>query len=165
EAIPVKLPDARDELNLAEFPLCAIADRLAPEQKTLTFEDRTWDSNRGEMVVRQLTVTGSDEYGLPTALDDEVLLGLIQLSKLQCFCDRKVQFTRYQLLRLLGWGDDHKSYGRLEKSLNRWVGVTLYYKNAWWDKGQQCWADEKFHVLDNVTLFDREKARKQKRIG
>ena len=80
-----KLTDGRDELNLAEFPLSAIADRLDPSQKTLAFEDRIWDANRGEMVTRQLTITASDQYGLPTALDDEVILGLVQLSKLRDF--------------------------------------------------------------------------------
>ena len=67
ESIPAKLPDAKDEMNLAEFPLCAIADRLSPGQKTLAFEDRTWDALRGEMITRRLVITGSDEYGLPTS--------------------------------------------------------------------------------------------------
>lgn len=157
--------EARDELNLAEFPLCCIADRAEPGKKTLTFEDRIRDSSRGETVTRKLLVTGSEEYGLPTALDDEVLLGLIQLSKLREFADRKVFFTRYQLLRLLNWPDETKNYQRLEKSLNRWVGVTLFYKNAWWDKADQCWVDEKFHVLDNVTLFDWGGARRKEERG
>ena len=156
---PPRIHDGKDELNLAEFPLCALADRLAPGQKTMVFEDRIWDANRAEMITRKLTITGSDEYGLPTAHDDEVLLGLIQLTKLGGFADRRVNFTRYQLIRLLGWRDESKSYARVALSLNRWVGVTLYYDHAWWNRAEQCWVDEKFHVLDNVTLFDRERAR------
>ena len=151
--------DGRDELNLAEFPLCALAHRLPAERKTLRFEDRIWDKGRGEHVTRQLTVTGSDAFGLPTALDDEVLLGLIQLSRQHGFADRKVSFTRYQLIRLLGWRDDTKTYDRLEESLNRWTGVTLYYRNAWWDKRRGCWVDEKFHVIDNVWLCHRHETR------
>ena len=81
EEVPTKLTDAKDELNLAEFPLCAIADRLQSGQTSLSFEDHVFDVARGEMVTRQLTITGSEEFGLPTALDDEVLLGLIQVSK------------------------------------------------------------------------------------
>lgn len=151
--------DGRDELNLAEFPLCALAHRLPAERKTLRFEDRIWDKSRGEHVTRQLTVTGSDAFGLPTALDDEVLLGLIQLSRQHGFADRKVSFTRYQLIRLLGWRDDTKTYDRLEESLNRWTGVTLFYRNAWWDKRRGCWVDEKFHVIDNVWLCHRHDTR------
>ena len=29
-----------------------------------------------------------------------------------------------------------------------------------WSKAEQCWVDEKFHILENVSLFDREKARR-----
>jgi hypothetical protein len=153
--MPQKNTDGRDELNLAEFPLCAVAHRLRPGQKTIQFEDRVWDERRSETIRRQLTVTGSDAYGLPTALDDEVLLGLIQLTRLRGFTDRKVPFTRYQLIQALGWRDDSKCYERLETSLNRWTGVTLYYQNAWWSKARQCWVNEKFHVLDNVWLCHR----------
>ena len=150
--MPMKINDGRDELNLAEFPLCALAHRLRPDQKTLHFEDRVWDELRRETITRQLTITGSDAYGLPTALDDEVLLGLIQLTRFQQFADRKVHFTRYRLIQILGWRNESKSYERLEASLNRWTGVTLYYRNAWWNKAKRCWVDEKFHVLDNVWL-------------
>jgi len=45
-----------------------------------------------------LTVTGSNAYGLPTGKDDEVLLGLIQLTRLQGFAERKVFFTRHELI-------------------------------------------------------------------
>lgn len=152
---PQKINEGRDELNLAEFPLCAIAHRLPSGQKTLRFEDCVWDEHRGEMITRHLTITGSDAHGLPTALDDEVLLGLIQLSKLQNFAARKVHFTRYQLIQVLGWRAESKSYERIEESLNRWTGVTLYYQNAWRNRADQCWVNEKFHVLDNVTLCHR----------
>lgn len=152
-----KVIEGKDELNLAEFPLSAISDRLQPGQKSLVFEDRVLDVSRGEMITRQLTITAPDEYGLPTAVDDEVILGLVQLSKTQDFAGRRVSFTRYQLIQILGWRDEGKSYDRLEKALSRWVGVTLYYKNAWWSKEQQCWVDEKFHIIDNVTLYDRDR--------
>ena len=159
ESMAIKITEARDELNLAEFPLSALAHRLRPEQKTLRFGDCVWDDRHGKTIHRQLTITGSDAYGLPTALDDEVLLGLIQLTKLRGFTDRKVSFTRYQLIDVLGWRPESKSYARLEASLNRWTGVTLYYDNAWWHKARQCWVDEKFHVLDNVWLLHRAERR------
>ena len=132
--------------------------------KTLHFQDRLWDKKRGESITRNLTVTGSDAYGLPTALDDEVLLGLIQLTKLHGFAERKVPFTRYQLIQLLGWREETKSYERLETSLNRWTGVTLYYGNAWWDKARQCWVDEKFHIIDNVWLRHRRDQKRGERL-
>ncbi len=155
ESMRTSSSDGRDEMNLAEFPLCALSHRLPSGVKTLHFEDRIWDQSRNDHITRHLTVTGSDAFGLPTALDDEVLLGLVQLSRQRGFADRKVPFTRYQLIRLLGWRDDTKTYDRLEESLNRWTGVTLYYRNAWRDKQRKCWVDEKFHVIDNVWLCHR----------
>jgi hypothetical protein len=170
ESLDLALPEiqpgeGKDELNLAEFPLAVISSRPQPDLKTLCFEDRVWDMSRSEMVTRKLIITASDEYGLPTALDEEVILGLVQLSKLQNFASRKVTFSRYQLIRLLKWRDESKSYERLEKALNRWVGVTLIYKNAWWSKEEECWVDEKFHILDNVTLFDKDRIRRKSKTG
>lgn len=153
--MPQKNCEAKDEMNLAEFPLCALAHRLKPEVKTLRFEDRVWDKGRNDFITRQLTITGSDAYGLPTELDDEILLGLIQITRQRGFIDRKVPFTRHELIRMLDWRDDTKSYQRIEASLNRWMGVTLYYNKAWWSKERQCWLDAKFHVLDNVWLCHR----------
>ena len=163
ERIEPELPaprviEGRDELNLAEFPLSAIADRLQPDQKTLMFEDRILDVSRGEMITRQLTITASDQYGLPTAIDDEVILGLVQLSKTQDFADRKVSFTRYQLIQLLGWrrrGEKLRAFGKIAQSLGR--GDALLQERLVEQRGEVFGWDEKFHILDNVTLYDREK--------
>ena len=114
--------------------MATLADRAPRGCKTLVFEDRIWDRGQISSVSGGLTISASDKFGLPTALDDEVILGLVQLSKATDFADRRVQFSRYQLVHLLGWRDEGRSYRRLEESLKRWLGVTLYYENAWWDK-------------------------------
>lgn len=151
------LTDSRDELNLAEFPLSCMADRAPKGVKTLVFEDEVWDSGKNEMVARKLTIAGSDDYGLPTALDEDVLVFLMKLTKqANGFTDPKVHFSRYQVIQLLGWDDGGKSYKRLDESLHRWAGVTLRYKRAWWDKRGQRWKDQAFHVLESVELCGRE---------
>jgi hypothetical protein len=101
---------------------------------------------------------GTPKHGLPTSLDDEVLVGLIQLTKRRSnFTDPRVTFSRYELIELLGWPQSGHSYRRIEEALHRWVGVVLMYENAWWDNTAKSWVDENFHVLDNVTLYDRER--------
>jgi plasmid replication initiation protein len=150
----------RDELNFAEFPLASVSNSLPKDQKTLEFTDDIFDKSRNQRVTRKLTITASDKYGLPTAMDDEVILGLIQLTGKADFTDRRVFFTRYELLRLLNWTDDTRNYNRLEQSLNRWLGVTLYYENSWWSKEEQSWVNEGFHILDHVTIFDKERQRR-----
>jgi hypothetical protein len=103
---------------------------------------------------------GTHKHGLPTSLDDEVLVGLIQLTKRRSnFTDARVHFSRYELIELLGWPQSGQSYRRIEEALHRWVGVVLMYEKAWWDNIAKSWVDEQFHVLDNVTLYDRERWR------
>jgi hypothetical protein len=147
----------KDELNLAEFPIAALSDRLPDGQLTLVFEDKL-ERRDSPPNVRRLTIMGTPKHGLPTSLDDEVLVGLIQLTKRRSnFTDPRVTFSRYELIELLGWPQSGPSYRRIEESLNRWVGVVLMYENAWWDNAAKSWVDESFHVLDNVTLYDRER--------
>jgi Replication initiator protein A len=158
-------PGWKDELNLAEFPIAALTDRIPDGQTTLVFEDRL-ERRDSTPIVRRLTITGTHTHGLPTSLDDEVLVGLIQLTKRRSnFTDARVQFSRYELIELLGWPQSGQSYRRIEEALHRWVGVVLMYENAWWDNQAKSWVDEQFHVLDNVTLYDRERWRKSVRSG
>ncbi|QDV39597.1 Replication initiator protein A (plasmid) [Tautonia plasticadhaerens] len=152
-------PAFKDELNLAEFPIAALADRIPDGQTTLVFEDRL-DRRDGPPIVRRLTIMGTAKHGLPTSMDDEVLVGLIQLTKRwNNFTEAKVNFSRYELIELLGWPQTGQSYRRIEEALHRWVGIVLSYENAWWDNAAKSWVDENFHVLDNVSLYDRERRR------
>ena len=157
--------EGRDELNLAEFPIALLASRANGDRKTIHFEDRIWDRCRSDYVTRRLVISASDKYGLPTALDDEVILGLIQLSREQGFESRRVFFSRYHLLHILGWRREGKSYSRLETSLKRWLGVTLYYENAWWDKASQAWVHENFHILEQLSIYDRQRQLLQAGLG
>jgi hypothetical protein len=100
---PAAAGDGRDELNLAEFPLTALSHRAPANVKKLVFTDRIRDQGTGEFIARRLTVLASEEFGLPTSLDDDVLVGLIQLTKRSNnFSDRTVPFSRYALIELLG---------------------------------------------------------------
>ena len=135
----------RDEMNLAEFPIALLTDYPPEGVKMLVFEDRHG----------KLTVVGSEDRGLPTAPDSDVIVGLIQLTKLRNnFTDPTVEFTRYELLRLLGWPDRGQYYQRLKESLRRWVGVTLHYDGCWWDNRRKRRVSASFHILDEVVLPD-----------
>jgi hypothetical protein len=156
----------RDELNLAEFPLTLLAKRIPKGRNTLVYEDVIRDQNKGEPVSRRLTITGDEKYGLPTTLDDDVIIGLIQITReSNNFSDRTVPFSRFRLIELLGWPDTGQSLKRLDESLNRWLGVTLRYEKAWWDKIAQSWMNEGFHILDNISLYDREMLTNFRRSG
>src|SRR6202790_3316222 len=95
--------EGRDELNLAEFPISAIGNRFDPSVKTILFQDVAFDKASGETIRRKLTITASDQYDLPTAPDDEILLGLLQLSRIQNFEKPTVTFHRYHFLTIFDW--------------------------------------------------------------
>jgi Replication initiator protein A len=140
----------RDEMNLAEFPITLLADFAPKGQKTLCFE-----GGNG-----RLTVTGSDAYGLPTALDADVIVALIYLTKLRNdFQDMKVNFSRYELIKLLNWPDKGSSYNRLDQALNRWVGVLLIYDKCWWNNKTKRYVSAKMHILESVVITEPGKTR------
>lgn len=154
EATPASFGfSAKDEMNLAEFPIALVTDRVPAGEKTIRFQDRIFDERKGQLVTRKLIITASVEYGLPTAKDDEVILGLIQLTRrANNFTDRTVRFSRSDLIRLLGWPDTGPSYKRLTLAFHRWLGVSLHYDNAWWDKTQGRWCTIGFHIIESFKL-------------
>ncbi len=165
ESLPLADQGWKDELNLAEFPIAALTDRVPNGQTTLVFEDKL-ERKDHPPIVRRLTIMGTAKHGLPTSTDDEILVGLIQLTKRRSnFTNAKVPFSRYELIELLGWPQSGASYRRIEEALHRWVGVVLMYENAWWDNTEKSWVDENFHVLDNVTLYDRERRKRAGKSG
>lgn len=141
----------RDELNLAEFPLCSLSGKQQTEDMTLQFTDQIWDDSRGKYIDRMLTVAGTKRHGLPTSIDDEVLLALIQISAARGY-PKEVEFSRYEVVNLLRWQHSGKSYHRIEDSINRWTAISLDYENAWREKGldgeKSSWVDAKFHIIE-----------------
>ena len=142
-----------DELNLAEFPLAALASRTEPGQNTLLFEDSIYDEGAKAQINRSLVIAGSDHFGLPTSIDSDILLLLVHLSNVRNgFKSKRVEFSRYELIKFLGWPLDGRSYKRLDASLQRWTSVTLHYKHAWWQRSGQKWRTRSFHVLETLEL-------------
>ena len=148
--------EGRDEMNLVELPLSSIADRFLDGRKTVVFVDEFWDRELGQRATRELAISGSDRYGLPTASDEDVLLACVQLSSMQNFRDRDVHFSRYELLKLLRWPDEGKYYRRLAVSLRRWKGVTIYSNRAFYDHARKSWVNRDFGIFDNLYIYERE---------
>lgn len=147
--------DGRDEMNLVEFPFATLSERTGGVN-ILEFQRETYDRVIGKPVTRKLTVTGDAKYGLPTAKDEEVYLGLLQLTKLHnAFEQPKVYFTRSQLIKLMGWKNRDWSYHRINKSFCRLTGVRLFYENAWRDNSKKRFCDQGgFALLDSFQIRD-----------
>jgi hypothetical protein len=145
----------RDEMNFAEFPLALLTDRPPADLKTYEVEDQIFDDRRGQLVSRKLVITSSDKYGITTPKDEDVLLALIQLTKeANNFRDRRVQFSRAELLKLLGWTRTGTNYERILLSLCRWSTVFFLYENSWWENSRQSFETQGFNVIDNFKLSD-----------
>jgi Replication initiator protein A len=149
------LRPGKDEMNFAEFPIALLTDRVPKGQKTIKFEDQVYDARRKKVITRRRVIEGSEEYGLPTATDDTVILALIQITKQKSnFAKRDIEFTRLELIKMLGWTDEGRSYDRIKLSLQRIANVTYNYDNSWWDDRQQSWTTRIFHILDTVEIND-----------
>ena len=144
---------SRDEMNLAEFPLAVLSTRTNAAVKTLEFSDTVKGKN-GEVLNRKWIITGADKFGLPTASDDEVLLGLLKLTADAGFVDRKVYFTRYELLKILRWSTEGRSYSRLQKALDRLSGVRIKTSNGFFDNETKLHSTRNFGIIDAYEIND-----------
>jgi hypothetical protein len=157
----------RDEMNLAELPLVLLAERPTHGVDRIEYQDDYRDPVTGEIRTLKVTITADHEHGLPTIRDEDVLLVLFSLTKefLETVITqhpeyisraRTLCFSRHQLLLLLGWPIEGKSYLRLATALERWKGVKIKYEN-WWHPLKQSYGTEIFSFLDNVSLYDERK--------
>ena len=153
---------SRDEMNLAEFPLAVLSTRVNQNLKTLEFKDFQRSKN-GELIERKWLITGADKFGLPTATDDDVVLGLINLTMEHGFRDRKVYFSRYELLKILRWSTEGRSYTRLTKSLDRLSGVRIRAANAFYDNKSKAYQTRNFGIIDAYELNDERGSGQQKK--
>jgi Replication initiator protein A len=160
-------------MNFAELPLALLAKRAPTALHTIEYQGQDFHPRTGKPVQRKVTISGAGKYGLPTAQDEEVLIGLIYLTLenrlengFEDGDDRTVNFTRRQLFQILGWPDTGDYYERLKKSLRRWKGVTIVYEN-WWDESVGNFNTEEtgFGILENYQLADgRRKEKTQLRL-
>ena len=155
EATASPAASGKDEMNFAEHPIALLTDKVPKGQRSIKFEDTVYDERRKRLVPCKRIIEGSEEYGLPTATDDTVVLALIQLTKLKNdFTRPAIEFTRLELIRLLGWPNEGKSYDRIKLSLLRIKGVNYFYDNAWWDPRQKKWTTKAFSIIDIVEIND-----------
>src|SRR4051794_13002029 len=145
----------RDEMNLVEFPFATLSER-AGKLTVLEYQVDEFDRELNQPVERKLTVTGDAKHGLPTAKDEEVYLGLLQLTKIYNeFTSPVVDFNRLQLLTLLDWPNKDWSYERLATAFHRLTGVRLFYQNSWRDNQNREWCDRGgFGILESFRIRD-----------
>jgi hypothetical protein len=144
----------KDEMNLVEFPITLLAKRHEPGCKTMKFSD-TITGEDAVPIKREWTVTGSDEFGLPLAQDNDVLLALFLLGKEKNFSSPTIHFSRYRLCKILEWDTNcGPNYRRLEESFDRLKGMSIKAKNAFWDNLYKRYVTINFGIFDEYHLYD-----------
>lgn len=143
----------KDEMNLVEFPVTLIDKRNNNDVKTIEISDCITGED-GKPIKREWTVTGSDKYGLPLAQDNEVLIALLKIGKEQNFKSSTIYFSKYRLLQIMGKSNYGKNYHRLEESLDRFKGVSIKAKNAFWDNRSKTYITVNFGIIDSYKLLD-----------
>ncbi|QDV81020.1 replication initiator protein A [Botrimarina mediterranea] len=169
EAFLEYLRSGRDEMNLLEHSISSAGTQVDRKTTSLLFESQATDPETGEPVEQSWEVTFSGKFGRPTATDDDVFVALMKVTHEQDFASPHVEFTSYQLIRILGWPDSGPSYKAIDNALNRLCGVRVVAKNYWYDNKAKLWVDRKFGVIDDVFLYERAKydraKRKAKELG
>ena len=143
----------RDEMNLAEFALGLASDRNTRDVKTIERKQSIINPD-GKRLDQTWTITGSDQHGLPRAGDDDVLLALLKLASDQGLQERIVHFTRYELMQILNWPTNGRTYKRIESSLDRLAGVRILAKNSFWDNARKSYTSLNFGLIDDYLIAD-----------
>jgi len=140
----------KDEMNLAEFPITLISNRHRGDEKTLEYSDTITVDGKDKK--REWIVTGSDKFGLPLAQDNDVLLALLYLGKKYNFRNRKINFSRFKLCKIMRIKPQGDQYKRIEAALDRLMGVHIKAINVFWDNDLKEATTVSFGIVDDYKL-------------
>lgn len=150
EILPVILM-GKDEMNLSEFPIARLGRN--DTRLSIKYHGQTIDKTGG-VLEQTWIVSGNAEFGLPTEFAERVLVALMSITAREHFASRKVPFTRYRILKMLGLTTGKRNYNAVKKALAQLVGVTIYSQGAFWDKEKQkrVTVEKGFHLLEDYWL-------------
>jgi hypothetical protein len=145
--------DARDEMNLATLPIALLGRNDTRE--TIEYYGTYYDGKKQQSMV--WTVSGAANVGLPSEFAERVLVALLYLGSQTDFADRRLAFTPYQILKVLGQSFSGRNYQAVELALAQLKGVTVTSDKAWIEKkkdGSQKRVTSKrgFNIIDEFYL-------------
>ena len=147
----IQQSNGRDEMNLAEFPFATLTRR--DNRRAIAYEGRVVDKN-GNHHRQEWVVTGNSILGLPTEFDERTFVALMAVTAMRGLENRKVPFSVYQILKIMGLTDSKRDYQNVEVSLKRLVGVTIYSDGAFWDNSEKerITTAKAFHLIEEYWL-------------
>ena len=159
------LRSGRDQMDVVECSISGADKNPDFDTRSIVFARECKHPVTKEIIDCSWVVSFSAEYGRPTPKDDDVFVALLKVSQVAGLMnvvegespDKKVPFSSYQLIKTLQWGDDGRSYKAIDDALNRIGGVFIVAKNYRWDAEVEEFFDAKFHIIDKVFLYERDK--------
>lgn len=89
-------------------------------------------------------------------------MGLINLWKLQSKPTKELHFTRFHLLKVLGWPTNGVYYERVKSALKRLEGVQLDFERAYWSDEEQSFVDRTFSLYNDLKIREDENSSSEK---
>jgi len=124
----------KDHLNLADWRVSTASNQQTYKKDGSKVDFVEYVIRRAGSEAMSVTLESPATIGLPTAADEDVIIGLLALAKEQRFESDTVHFVPSKLLSTMGLSIAQKNFHRLERSLKRLRAVTLTYKLAWYDR-------------------------------
>lgn len=147
----------KDEMNLAVLPIAKLgrSDSRDMIEYHGTFSDK---DGQKEMV---WIVRGAAGLGLPNELGERVLVALLYIGAQDGFKKRRMEFSVYQVLKILGLTDSNRNYRAVEHSIAQIAGILITTDKAWIEKqpdGRQRRITNArgFHIVDEYYLHNME---------
>jgi hypothetical protein len=138
----------RDEMNLLEFPIGLVSDRVPIDPATgkevteIRFHRKIFDgavTREQEWIVRGDPAFG----GLPRGYDLDIFTAIMSEWSKTSFQHRLVSLgSTYRLLLSTGKRDRPEDYQRVELGVRRWFGVSIETRHAVYDPAHRTRAEE-----------------------
>ncbi len=140
----------KDELNLVELPFALVGNRNSGQIKTIK---KQWSGQDkfGKPKECYLTLTGSDDRGLPTFQAEMVALAAIELTFKKQLDAPVIHTTQYEMCQLLGWPYTSQYRKLLRDMLALLKGITIE-TNHFYDAetGEHKWAV--FGIIESAVF-------------
>lgn len=148
----------KDEMNLAVLPIAKLgrSDSRDIIEYHGTFSDK---DGQKDMV---WIVRGAAGLGLPNELGERVLVALLYIGAQDGFKKHRMEFSVYQVLKILGLADSNRNYRAVEQSIAQIAGILITTDKAWIEKkpdGKQrrITTSRGFHIIDEYYLHNLER--------
>ena len=152
----------KDELNLIEHPFASMWDKETPDAVI----HHEWEARHpvtGKTLRASWRVAGDPEMGLPRPSDERVYLVLLELTREANFQNQIIYFTRYDLVKRLGWSNKPQSYQMLNDAFKRLQSVKIQAENAFWEPRAKSFRNVGFSIIDNYDILNEKPGRKSKK--